>query len=115
MTTTRRFQTDEDEYSVIRLQPSWALLSIAIFLFSLPLRFWARWAPWHPRHYYLEPDLLVTTTVGVSVAGMLVAWLGLYSGGQRQLARWGLLLNGTVAVLMILLASAALIYFRLLR
>lgn len=105
----------DSEYAVVKLRPSWGLLSIALALLSLPLRFWARHLPWHPRQYWYEPGRMLLGILALSAAGALVGWLGLHYGRSRGLAKIGLFLNVTVAGVLLLFAGFLMFYFRFLR
>ncbi|MEO1370186.1 MAG: hypothetical protein AAFX50_23640, partial [Acidobacteriota bacterium] len=56
----------DSEYAVIELVPSWGLASIALGLYSLPIRSVARHLPWHPVHYWFTPAKMVLLIVATA-------------------------------------------------
>ena len=115
--------TGKDEYSVVRIRPSWGLLSIFIFAYSLPIRYWLRFLPWHPFQYWSQPGRVVLATLGLSILGMIVAGFGLraaaapgaHQGRGHGLSRIGLFLNGAVLGILILAVVVLAVYWRFFR
>ena len=105
----------DSEYAVVSLRPSWAMLSIALAIYSLPLRFWARHMPWHPAQYWYQPRLMLGGILAVAALGAFFGWLGLRLGQGRSLAKVGLFLNITVASVLFLFAGFLTAYFRFFR
>ncbi len=111
------------EYRVVQLRLSWGLLSIFIFAFSLPIRYWLHFLPWHPYQYWYRPGYMVLATLGLSTVGMIVAWLGLRAARRdpsgkeigRGASRLGLFLNGTVFSILVLAVGFIVVYWRFFR
>ncbi len=111
------------EYRVVQLRPSWGLLSILIFAYSLPIRYWLNFLPWHPYQYWYRPGYMVLATLGLSALGMATAWFGLRaarldSSGRktgRSASKIGLFLNGTVFGILVLSVGVLMVYWRFFR
>ncbi|MEM8930394.1 MAG: hypothetical protein AAGE94_04435 [Acidobacteriota bacterium] len=87
------------EYTVVTVQPSWWLLSLACFLATLTVEFWLRWLPWQPEYTWQVVYwrfLAIAATAGV---GFVLALIGVLTSDRRQASRWVLGLNGVSLVL----------------
>lgn len=101
-----RHFTDESlggEYEVVSFRLSWSALSLFCFALVLPAPYLIRLQPWRPREIWLWP-LIPPLVIGVlALAGLLCGLLGLRFSENKGSARWGLLLNGAVFGLILLL------------
>lgn len=105
----------KDEYSVVEMRAPWGILSATAFVYSLPVRLWARHLPWHPSQFWDRPGYVLISTLGLSVVGMLLALLGLWGRRQSRLCRWALFLNACVSGILLLAAVGLILWWRVLR
>lgn len=98
------------EYSPVVLRPSWGLVSILAGLLALSARYWAWYLPVE-LPWYQRPLLSPLVTLIFGLIGLAIAWPLRRSG---SLARAGLLLNGTICLIMVLLV-AGVVAWRMMR
>lgn len=107
--------TAKDEYDVVEVGGLWGLLSLVAFVYSLPLRVLAPYLPGHPYFYWSRPAYVLLSTFGLSLVGILAAWLGRRSRRESLLCRWALILNSSVLGILITAVIALTVWWRLVR
>ncbi len=96
----------EEDYEVISLKISWAILSISCFLLTLPAKYLLHLLPWRPQPIWLWPLVPPVVILGLSILGFVMGWIGVRFSQRRSLAKVGMFLNAvvlTIITFMILL------------
>ncbi len=96
----------EDDYEVVSLGLSWAAVSVACFLLTLPAEYLLQFLPWRPRRIWLWPLIPPLVILGLSTIGFLTGWIGLVRSEKKGLPRIAMLLNGVVVVIVLVMAGA---------
>ena len=98
--------TTDDDYEVVTLKVSWALVSLACFLLTLPAQYLLQFLPWRPQRIWLWPLIPPLVIFGLSMVGFLTGWLGLVTSEKKGLAKIMMLLNGVVLLIVGAVAAA---------
>ncbi len=97
--------TAEDDYEVISLKISWAVLSILFFLLTLPARDLLQLLPWRPQRIWMWPLIPPLVIFGLSLLGLLAGLLGLKFSAHKGIAKTGAFLNGVVLAIFLAIAA----------
>ena len=95
----------EDDYEVISLKISWAVLSILLFLLTLPARDLLQFLPWRPQRIWMWPLVPPLVIFGLSLLGVLSGLLGMKFSTHKGLAKTGTFLNGVVLAIFFAIAT----------
>ncbi len=95
----------EEDYEVISLKISWAVLSILFFLLTLPARDLLQLLPWRPQRIWIWPLIPPLVIFGLSLTGLLSGLLGLKFSAHKGIARAGMFLNGVVLAIFFAIAA----------
>lgn len=96
----------EEAYAPVDAPEVWPLLSLLCFALALASKPLVRLLPPEWRPYPLFVLLPVAVSVGASLLGLLLAWIGWRRRPSAGLARLALLVNGVVLALAALAAAA---------
>ena len=99
---------DRDEglggpYDPVAFGLSWGGFSITFFLLDLPAPYLVRLQPWRPEEIWMWPLVTPMVLGALSLLGVICGLLGLKFSENKSMARWGLLLNGIVVGIIVLL------------
>ncbi len=94
------------DYEVIPLKISWAVLSVLLFLLTLPARDLLQLLPWRPRNIWTWPLVPPLVILGLSFLGFLSGLLGLKFSTHKGIAKTGMFLNGTVLAIVLAITAA---------
>ena len=104
------------EYQVVSIRPSAGAVSLALAVVAVLSReilgrVLFEWLMWRPSNAWTWPLAIVTTSLAASGLGLLSGWWGLrrHRDAGRSLAWLGVIANGTVMAILLLLAAAFLI------
>ena len=95
-----------DEYEAVSLRMTWSTLSLLLFMLIPVTPFLLRLQPWRPQQRWIWPLVPFAIVWGISLFGLVASWLGVKLSPGKTAARLGMLLNGTVAVLIFLFLLA---------
>ena len=96
----------DDDYEVIPVKISWAVLSVLCFLLTLPARYLLQFLPWRPQRIWMWPLIPPLVILGLSAVGFVAGWVGFYVSESRGVARAGMFLNGVVLAIVLAIAAA---------
>lgn len=89
------------EYAVVSLRPGWNALSVICALLALSTRYWVWYLPIETSRSWQRPMLVPLFSIGLGLVGLALALVGRRFGDQ---SRAGLLLNGTICGVALLMA-----------
>lgn len=114
MAELRGREAQANEYDVVRLRPSWGVLSLLTVPLMLSAHLVLRYLPWRPQRIWTWPLVYVLVVLGLAAVGLAAGLLGMRYSPRKTAARFGALINGAILALTVL-TFLGMVYVRYLR